>query len=132
MAYKPKGYTSVSPYLVVDDATVTLDFAASVFAAETLHVVRRDDGTIRHAEIRIDDTVVMVGQMPGGPPAHLHVYLEDPDAAFARALDAGASQVEPIALKEEGERRGGIRDANGTTWWLARAGAQKTAAARSS
>ncbi len=123
MGYKPEGYTSVAAYLIVSDAQATLDFAAAVFGAPQLRVMRRDDGGIMHAEFRIDDTVVMVGETQGGPQAHLHVYLEDPDAAFARAVDAGASVVEEISLKDDGDRRGGVRDACGTTWWLARGAA---------
>ena len=123
MDYKPDGYTSVAPYLIVSDAQATLDFAAAVFGAPLLRVIRRDDGGIMHAEFRIDDTVVMIGESNGGPEAHLHVYLEDPEAAFARAVEAGASVVEKVTLKDDGDRRGGVRDSCGTTWWLARGGA---------
>jgi uncharacterized glyoxalase superfamily protein PhnB len=123
MSYKPADYTSVAPYLVVADAAASLSFAGTVFGAQTLRVFRRDDGSIVHAEMRIDDTVVMLGQMPGGPPAHVHVYLPDPEAAFARALDAGGEAVEPVEAKSDGNIRGGVRDANGVTWWLSRGSA---------
>lgn len=122
MSYKPSGYTSAAPYLIVADAEATLAFTAAVFGAERLRVIRGADGAIRHAELRIDDTVVMVGQMGGGPEAHVHVYVDDPDAAFARALAAGATPVQAVAVQDDGDRRGGVRDANGTTWWLGRAG----------
>lgn len=118
MPYKPAGYTSVAPYLIVDDAEVTLAFVTSVFSAEQLRVTRTADGRIAHAEARINDTVVMVGQMPDGPDAHVHVYTADADAAMARALAAGGVLVEPVTLKDDGDRRGGVRDGNGTTWWL--------------
>lgn len=122
MSYKPEGYTSAAPYLVVDDAQATLDFTKQVFGAEPLRIFKREDGSIQHAEVRIDDTVVMIGEMPGGPDAHVHVYLQDPDDAFARALDAGATAVQQVQVKDDGDRRGGVRDTNGTTWWLSRAG----------
>jgi len=123
MSYKPSGYTSAAPYLLVADAEATLAFTAVVFGAEPLRVIRGDDdGAIRHAEFRIDDTIVMVGQMSGGAQAHVHVYVDDPDAAFARALAAGATPVQVVAVQDDGDRRGGVRDANGTTWWLGRAG----------
>jgi PhnB protein len=119
--YKPASYTSVSPYLIVPDARATLDFAAAVFGAETLQAHRDEDGVIRHAEFRIDDSVLMVGQAAEPSPAHIHVYLADPDAAFARALEAGGTEVRPMDDQPDGDRRGGVTDPNGTTWWFARA-----------
>ena len=120
MAFKPQGYNSLSPYLIVPDAQKTLDFVKAVFGAEPLRLHRRDDGSIMHAEARIDDTVVMMGEMPDGPQASIHVYCADVEAAFQRALDAGGTIVQPLELKPDGDRRGGIDDGNNTTWWLAR------------
>ena len=117
-SYKPAGYTSAAPYLVVADAEALLGFLRAVFGAEPLFLYRRDDGSIAHAEVRIDDTVVMCGQAEGVPPAHVHVYLADVDAAFARALAAGGSEVQPVAEKGDGDRRGGVADPSGTVWWL--------------
>ncbi|WP_425416975.1 VOC family protein [Oricola indica] len=118
--YKPQGYTSLSPYLIVPDAQKTLDFVKAVFGAEPLRLHRRDDGSIMHAEARIDDTVVMMGEMPEGPQASIHVYCADVEEAFQRALDAGGTIVQLLELKPDGDRRGGIDDGNNTTWWLAR------------
>jgi len=115
MPYKPDGYTSVAPYLIVDDVTGTLAFLRAVFGCEPLRVIRGGDDAIVHAEARIDDTVVMLGQMPGGPDAHVHVYVEDVDAVFERASAAGGTRVQDIEDKGDGDRRGGVRDANGTT-----------------
>ena len=53
------------------------------------------------------------------PPSHVHIYLPDVDATFARARDAGGSVVQEVADKDDGDRRGGISDPNGTIWWLA-------------
>lgn len=118
MGYKPEGSPSVSPYLVVDDAQAALDFIEAVFGVEPPRVFRRDDGSIMHAEARIDDSVVMIGQMPGGPDAHVHVYVPDADAVFARAVEAGGDVVQPVDTREEGTRRGGVRDPTGTVWWF--------------
>ena len=118
MAFKPDGYTSVAPYLVVADAEATLGFLKEVFGSEPLRAFRRDDGTIMHAEVRIDDTVVMLGQMEGGPAAHVHVYVADADATLARAVAAGGTVAQEVQDKGDGDRRGGVRDANGTTWWF--------------
>lgn len=120
MTFKPEGYTSLSPYLIVPDARKTLDFVKAVFGAEPLRLHRRDDGSIMHAEARIDDTVIMMGEMPDGPQASIHVYCADVEDAFRRALDAGGTVVQPLEAKPDGDRRGGVDDGNNTTWWLAR------------
>ncbi len=120
MDWKPEGHNSLSPYLVVDDAQAVLDFAAAAFDAREGRVIRHSDNAIRHAECRIDDTVLMIGQMPGGAPAHVHLYAPDAEAAFARALDAGGTQVLPMEDAGDGDLRGGVRDPSGTTWWIAR------------
>ena len=80
------------------------------------------DGGILHAEVRIDDTVVMIGE--GGadlPPmsAHIHVYVPDVDAAYERALAAGASSVQAPVQKDDDDKRGGVHDVDGVTWWIA-------------
>lgn len=118
MDWKPQGYTSLSPYLLVPDPEAVLAFCEAVFGAERLRVISEGDRIV-HAECRIDDCVLMIGGAEG-PPAHLHLYLTDPDAAFARALEAGASEVQPMMEKGDGDRRGGVQSPDGTTWWLAR------------
>jgi PhnB protein len=117
MPYKPEGYTSVAPYLIVADAEATLGFIARVFGAEPAFV-HREDGHVIHAEVRIDDTVVMCGQSPSAVPAHVHVYVADVDASFRRALEAGGTAVQQVGEKGDGDRRGGVSDPTGVTWWL--------------
>lgn len=121
-SYKPDGYPDLAPYLVVSDAQATLDFVAAVFGTGPARVHRDEAGEIVHAEARVGDGMVMIGQMPGGADAMLHVYVPDPDATHRLALAAGASEVQPVQVKEDGDRRGGVRDANGTQWFFARAG----------
>jgi uncharacterized glyoxalase superfamily protein PhnB len=116
--YKPAGYTSVAPYLIVADVEALLAFVRAVFGAEPIFLHRRDDGSIAHAEVRIDDTVVMCGQAVGAPAANVHVYLPDVDAAFARALAAGGTEIAAVDEKGDGDRRGGVADPTGTIWWL--------------
>ena len=117
MAYKPAGYTSVSPYLLVADADATFRFAEAAFGAQRLRVTLREDGRTRHGEFRIDDTVVMLGEIPSGQGAHVHVYVTDVDAVMAKALAAGGKLIHPI-VEQDGDRRGGVTDPSGTTWWL--------------
>ncbi|MEO1102232.1 MAG: VOC family protein [Pseudomonadota bacterium] len=118
VAYKPESYNSVSAYLIVPDALKSIAFMKAGLGAQELRVIRNPDDAVVHAEVRIDDTVVMMGQMPGGPPAHIHVYVPDADAAIARALEAGATLVKPATEEGDGDRRGGVKDPDGTTWWL--------------
>jgi len=120
MHYKPEGYTSLSPYLIVSDAAAVIDFVKAVFGVDPIYVDRAEDGGFRHVEIVIDGSVLMLGEMPGATSAaHLHVYVPDVDAAFARARAAGGTVVQEPQRKEDVDRRGGITDESGTTWWLA-------------
>jgi len=119
--WKPEGYNSASPYLVVSDAKATLDFLEAGFGAERLRCITRPDGKIVHAEARIDDTVVMLSDSAEGwPPvaAHVHIYVQDVDASYARAIDAGAKSVMVPVQKEDADKRGGVQDSGGTTWWI--------------
>ena len=117
--YKLAGYPSVSPYLSVRDAERTLSFLEAVFDAERLRVIRRDDGSIEDAEARIDDSVVMMGEMPDGPDTSIHIYVADVDAVFNRAKAAGGMVVQAPLNKGDGDYRGGIADGNGAIWWIA-------------
>jgi len=122
MPYKPADYTSVAPYLTVTGAQRTIDFLVQVFNAQPLRMMSRDDGGIAHGEVRIDDTVLMLTDAVEGWPAvasHVHVYVADVDAVFARAIAAGAEVVKPPVQGDDEDKRGGFTDAGGTTWWVA-------------
>ncbi len=120
--YKPLGYTTVSPYLIVNGASQTIDFLARVFGAVELCRVPDSTGKLRHAEVRIDDTVVMISDgAEGWPPipSHVHVYVSEVDAVYRRALEAGATSVQEPVKKDDADKRGGVKDSGGTTWWIA-------------
>jgi len=121
--WKPEGYSSVSPYLIVERAQEVIDFMIEVFGGGALRRYEMPDGSIMHAEVRIDDSVIMIGEAGGEwspQPANLHVYVEDVDATYRRALEAGAVSVqEPERREGDSDRRGGVRDAGGNTWWIA-------------
>lgn len=121
MAFKPEHYNSVSPYLIVDGAHGTIDLLVAVFGAERLRIIAGDGGKVAHGEVRIDDTVLMLADaVDGWPavPAHVHVYVSDVDATYRRAIDAGATPVQEPVRKDDSDKRGGFRDAGGTTWWI--------------
>lgn len=121
--HKQAGYSTVSPYLIVNGAAATIDFLRQVFGAVEVRRHPDEEGRLRHAEVRIDDVIVMLADPvpPDWPaiPAHVHVYVDDVDAAYQRALAAGASPVQAPVQRKDEDRRGGVRDAGGTTWWIA-------------
>ena len=121
-SHKPANYNSVSPYLIVNGANGTIDFLINVFGAVELRRFPGADGKLMHAEVRIDDTVVMLadGAEAWPPiPSYVHVYVRDVDATYKRALEAGAVSVQEPVQKGDEDKRGGVKDAGGTTWWIA-------------
>ena len=120
--YKHDDYNSVSPYLIVDGASGTIEFLKKAFDAAELRRFPDDAGRLMHAEVRIDDSVIMVADSTDSwppVPAYVHIYVPDVDAAYRRALEAGATSVQEPVKKEDEDKRGGVRDAGGTTWWIA-------------
>ena len=120
--YKPAGYTNVSPYLIVDGAGRSIEFLTRAFDAREIQRFSDDKGKIRHAEVQLGDSVLMIADgAEGWPPvqAHVHIYFADVDAAYRRALEAGAQSVQEPAQRGDADKRGGVKDAGGTTWWIA-------------
>ena len=121
-AFKPEGYPSISPYLIVDGADKTIEFLSATFGATEIRRFTNEDGSVKHAEVRLDDGVLMMGdRVPSWPaqPAYVHIYVEDVDAVYQRALDNGAESVQKPVKQNDPDKRGGVRDAGGTTWWIA-------------
>lgn len=120
-SYKPEGYTSVAPYLIVANAARTIDFLVKAFDANELRRFADPSGRIMHAEVRLDDTVIMLGDSAEGwppVPCHVHVYVPDVDATYRKALAAGGQSVQEPVKKDDADKRGGVKDAGGTTWWI--------------
>ena len=120
--FKPDGYSSVSPYIVADGAEEVIAFLTSTFDARPLRRYDAPDGTIVHAELQIQDTVIMIsdGSETHPPfPVFVHVYVPDVDATYRRALEAGGVPVdEPKQQEGDPDRRGGVKDSAGNTWWI--------------
>jgi len=121
--YKPQGYASVSVYIMANGAQQVIDFLKKTFDARQTRRTNLPDGSIMHAEVQIDDTIVMLADASGEFPAFpvwLHVYVPDVDATYQRALEAGGISVqEPSQAGAEPDRRGGVKDPSGNTWWIA-------------
>jgi PhnB protein len=118
----PEHLHTVTPRLVVSDAAAAIDFYVAAFGAEEISDrFQMPDGTIVHVEIRIGDSVVMLteggAEAPVGP-ALLCAYWQDVDAAWERALQAGAEILYPLADHFYGERGGRLRDPFGHQWMM--------------
>jgi uncharacterized glyoxalase superfamily protein PhnB len=125
----PEGYHTVTPSVIVDDGASAIDFYKRAFGARELMRMPGPDGRIMHAEIQIGDSRVMLSdEMPemdvrspkayNGTPVGFYVYVENVDAAWQRALDAGAKQVSPLADMFWGDRTGRLQDPFGHKWTL--------------
>jgi PhnB protein len=125
----PAGYHSVTPYLAVRDAVAAVEFYRRAFGAELVMKITMPDGKYAHAEIKIGDSHIMMAeenpewgnQSPlalGGSPVSFMVYVPDADAAFARALAAGCTQVKPVEDQFYGDRTGTLKDPYGYHWSL--------------
>jgi PhnB protein len=126
----PAGYHSVTPYLMVRDATKALAFYRDAFGAEELMRFEGPPGRIAHAEVKIGDSHVMLAdenpgegfvgpQTLGGAGVSLMVYVQDVDATFARAVAAGATARRPVADQFYGDRVGTLADPFGHVWSIA-------------
>jgi len=126
----PEGYHSVTPYLVLRQASDAIEFYKKAFGAAEIFRMPGPGGAIAHAEIRIGDSQIMMceenpamgAQSPqtlGGSPANLFLYVEDVDAAYKRAVDAGATATMPPKDMFWGDRYGKLVDPYGHEWSIA-------------
>lgn len=127
----PEGHHAVTPYMIIKDAAEAITFYKKAFGATELMRITDANGKVRHAEIKIGDSPIMiVDEFPeypimqspkslGGATMHIFLYVDDVDALFAQAIDAGAKELEPVENHVEGDRRGGVMDPFGHIWWIA-------------
>ncbi len=130
MADSRDTYRTVTPYLVVPDADAELAFLKAAFGGTEANCQRNPDNTVMHAEIKIGDSIIMLGdEMPdyggkgpksiGGTPVSFFLYREDVDAAWKQAINAGGKEVQPLIDQFWGDRAGCLEDPFGHRWWLA-------------
>jgi PhnB protein len=126
----PDDYPRITPYLIVDNANAAIEFYSSVLGASERVRMAGPDGKVGHAELNIGDSVIMLAdehldmgvrgpRTVGGTPVTLHVYVEDVEDVFARALKAGASALRPLENKFYGDRSGQFEDPFGHRWDVA-------------
>lgn len=121
--FKPNGYNSASPYFIVDEAQKLIDFLVYVFDAIQLRRYDRNDGSIMHAEIKIDDSVIMLSDASKEYPAMrlvMHVYVLNVDEIFEKAVSAGCEIIDKPKTREgDPDKRGTFKDFAGNMWSVA-------------
>ena len=118
----PDGYHTVTPYLTISGAAQTIEFLKRAFGAKEIYKMAGPDGTVRHAEVQIGDSMVMLGEASAEfkpMPSQFYLYVEDVDTAYQKALQAGATSIREPHDEFYGDRSGGVRDAAGNMWWVA-------------
>ena len=126
----PDDYPRVTPYLIVDGANAAIDFYTSVLGASERVRMAGADGKVGHAELGIGESVIMLAdehldmdargpRTVGGTPVLLHVYVEDADSVFERAIEAGSKALRPVEEKFYGDRAGQFEDPFGHRWDVA-------------
>jgi len=122
----PKGYSTLTTYLVAQDADALVDFIKKTFDAEELFRGGPGSEGGMHCEVRIGDSMLMVGgggaglKWRGTPmPSAFHIYVPDCDATYARALQAGATSIDEPADQVYGERSASVKDTAGNSWYIA-------------
>ena len=116
----PVDYQQVMPYLIIKGATRFIDFMQQVFGAKERMRHMRDEHTIMHAEITVGACVIMLADATGvyeTKTGGFFIYVDNADATYTKALNAGAKSIEPICDQPYG-RSGGIEDEWGNTWWI--------------
>jgi uncharacterized glyoxalase superfamily protein PhnB len=126
----PEGYHTLTPFLTVRNAARAIEFYKQAFGAQERGVAKGPDGKVMHAELKIGDSVIMLSdeypefgslspQSVGGSPMGLHIYIENVDAAFDRAVKAGAQVEMPVMDQFWGDRYGKLKDPFGHKWSIA-------------
>lgn len=117
----PDGYHTVTPYLVVDNASHLIDFLKKAFDAQVVFQMDAPGGKIGHAEIKIGDSMIMLSDSTPEHKAYhigLYLYVPDVDSVFKKAIAAGGTSVMEPTDQFYGDRSGGLKDPLGNTWWI--------------
>ena len=118
----PDGYHTVTPSFTCQGAERLMKFLVEAFDARVERRLRRADGSVGHAEMRVGDSVVMLAEAtPEWPamPSSIYLYVADADRVYARALTAGGKSIMEVSDMFYGDRHGGVLDPCGNTWWIA-------------
>jgi PhnB protein len=123
----PEGYPSVMPYLLYEDSDAALEFLVNAFGFTEKLRMKDDGGRVSHAEVQMNDGVIMLGTPPGdyknpaklgGKTQSVYVYVDDVDAHYDRAKQAGAKIVREPGDQVYGDRNYGVEDREGHEWYF--------------
>ena len=112
----------MTPYLFAEGIPRLIEFILRAFDGKVTSRKERPDGSIMHAEVRIGDSMLMMGEASdefGPMPTSIYLYVTDCDSVYQRALAAGGISVFPLMNLPSGERYGGVKDPCGNIWWIA-------------
>ncbi len=118
----PAGYHTLTPFVVADNASGFIKFLKKAFYTQLNYLMEAVDGLIRHAELKIGDSAIIVAsatEIHKSMPGMLNVYVEDCDQVYEKALKAGAESMAKPANQFYGDRSAGIKDSWGNIWWIA-------------
>lgn len=119
----PAGFHTVTPYITVHGAGNLVDFIKKAFDAKVKEIHATSDGIVRHALVKIGDSMVMIaesGEMTGAPAGiQLYLYVKDTDKYYKQAMAAGGTSLMEPADQFYGDRNAGVKDASGCSWWIA-------------
>jgi len=118
----PDEYPRVTPYLIVENVGNLMNFLSEVFDAVPGEKMILPDGSINHGEVRIGDSMVMMGKAnKDNPPVPvmLYVYVENVDQTYDKALKTGAKSIMKPADQFYGDRTAAVADPSGNSWWMA-------------
>jgi PhnB protein len=122
--FVPPGFTNIVPYFLVQGAGRFIDFLSAAFAGAEKLRVPRPDGSVMHAEVGLGDSVIELGDANDAYPPRtmaIHLYVEDADATYERAMKARATSVYAVSDMPWGDRQGCVRDPFGNVWYIAMA-----------
>lgn len=118
----PEGYHTITPYLICDNAADVIEFLKKAFdAKEVSETMKSVDGKIRHAELRIGNSHLMLSEacdVNKAMPVMLYLYVEDCDKVYQQAIKAGGKSIKEPADQFYGDRSGGVMDSSGNQWWI--------------
>ena len=121
ISHIPNGFTSVTPYFIVNDAKSFANFLREAFGAEIVNEHFEND-ILRHGAYRIFDSILEASNGNNQFPSSkitIHLYVPNCDEVFAKAIAAGGKSIQEVADMPYGERSGGIEDVCGNSWWIA-------------
>jgi len=117
----PKGFHTVTPFIMVKGAQRVVDFLKNAFDAEEIMSLKHPNGTLWHAQVKVGDSMIMLGDTMGehpNAPCTVYLYVPDVDATYKKAMKVGGESLMAPADQFYGDRSAGVKDSLGNSWWI--------------